>query len=250
MRSGRGQRSSSLQHRHPGRLVELEVVVAHAGHGEQLGDDLLVDRRVLAHVEPAQVVAERDDGPPHRLDERRRRARPRRGTRSDAWTTPRSSARSSTRSVRPAGRTAGGGTVRSPAGRAEHVGGQRVQPGVHPPQRPPVGLVGAERRVVARRVGQRRPARRSASRGATTSTARSTAAGRRRGGGRTRPSAWRLVAVRSTSAVTNGLPSRSPPIHEPMRTTSVASTVTPQRSPTRCSRSRSSAGTTSNRLVA
>ena len=139
----------------------VEVAVAHAGDGEQLGDDALVDGGVLAHVEPAQVGAERDHGAPHRLDERggeRGRAvgaqrrlddgevggerRQRRGTPAAA---PPAAA--------PSGRRQSGPSTST---------GQGVQPGVHPAQRPPVRLVGAERRVVAGRVGEGQRARPSA----------------------------------------------------------------------------------------
>ena len=71
------------------------------------------------------------------------------------------------------------------------------------------------------------------------------------GGGRTRSSAWRLTAVRSTSAVTNGLPSRSPPIHEPMRTTPVdaSTSIAPAVGDELLDRRAPAPGTTSNRLA-
>ena len=59
---------------------------------------------------------------------------------------------------------------------------------------------------------------------------------------------WLATAARNTSAVTFGLPSRSPPIHEPMRTALDASTSIPQQVATSCSIVASSSGTTSNRL--
>ena len=64
----------------PRPLVELGIRGADAGDRQQLADDAARGLgRVLAHIETAQVLAERHDLATHRARRRRRRARRRRG---------------------------------------------------------------------------------------------------------------------------------------------------------------------------
>ncbi len=143
MRNSRGVAQLGGQHLDPLGLVEAVVVGAAPAFGEQFGDDRLVDRRVLAHVEPAQMDAEdraRCDGPA-------RPARQRVGPAPWPWSASITWSRSATSSERSAY------GVLSPIGvgpgtsivRIEHAAGVGVQAGVHAAERPPVGLVGSER---------------------------------------------------------------------------------------------------------
>ena len=120
------------------------------------------------------------------------------------------------RAARRASRRAAAGSaapVRAP-GRATALRGGG-QPRGDAVERPPVGLVGAERRVVAGRPrrARRAPAVGVISRSDIDSSSRSAVSSARWWASAV--SACRVVARRSASAVTNGLPSRSPPIQEP-----------------------------------
>jgi hypothetical protein len=133
-------------------LPERGVVVAHLGLRQQFGDHGLVDAGVLAHVEPAQVHPEHHHRPPDRADL---------GDGEVAGTVGRQRgahrvevAHQVVDRVVPALPQArrGSGEVVQAVG--QHVLGVRVEPGVHAAQRPPVRLVGAERRIVTRGTGQ------------------------------------------------------------------------------------------------
>ena len=168
---------------------------------------------------------ERDHGAPHRLDDgvgeragavacaaTRRRRRGRRPAR---------------RPTRTAGRgTGGGGTVSSSATLGPSSSTASANSRAYIPRSARrYGSSARNGESSPDGVGEREQLGASASRGGPTSTARGTAGAARRGGGRGPSRASRRVAARSTSAVTNGLPSRSPPIHEPIRTARVASTA-------------------------
>ena len=145
-RAGAGQ----LGQEHPAAVVFAErgVRVRHSGAGEQLGDRLLVHRRVLAQVEPAQVEPEQLDVAAHRFDERgRHRRRAVAGERGGhhvevAHQVGRRVVRVALVAEDRRGHTAD----RQPRRRREAP--------LHAAQRAPVGLVRPERRVVARRVGE------------------------------------------------------------------------------------------------
>ena len=138
--------------------------------------------------------------------------------------------RAARRAWRTAGRTASSGSAER---LAEQSRRRRRHAVVHAAQRPAVRLVGAERRVVAdasasasSAAGRRDQPRRHRQLGGQP-------AQRRRGGARIAVAALRRSGQAATSAVTNGLPSRSPPIHEPMRITrrAVVVDVRPPRRP-------------------
>ncbi len=151
---GAGRAQLGVQHGEPRRFVERGVVRTDAGDGQQLGDDDLVHARVLAHVEARQVGAERLDRAAHRVDLGRRQ-RPgavavQRGAHDDQVAdelVDRAVGRSRH------GRRRDGEVGGEP--RPEELDGHRVQAGEHAAQGAAVGLVGAERRLVAGCGGQR-----------------------------------------------------------------------------------------------
>jgi hypothetical protein len=134
-------------------LAESEVVVADAGLREEVGEHRFVHGRVLAQVEPTEMGPEDRDRPPHRFDQVI-------GDRSGTVAVQRRD--HLVEIVDQLGQIGVRRTVadRRWAGhvdvRIERSAGEGVQPGVHAPQCSPVGLVGAERRVVARCRGEPR----------------------------------------------------------------------------------------------
>ena len=133
---------------HPGRLVERRVVVAHPGPGQQLGHDLLVHRRVLPQVQPAQMEAEDLDG-------LAQPAQPVVGQRAGAVAAQRRVDDVEVGAQLVRGVVARQLRVRRRAGHpAEHGRAVAHSRSDDPAERPPVGLVGAERRVVAGGLGQ------------------------------------------------------------------------------------------------
>ena len=132
--------------------VERQVVVADAGLGEQVTDDLFVHRRVLAEIEPAQVCPEHRDAPSdrrhHRVGESSRTVMVQRLDHQVE-------VGQQLRQVAVGITGFGGGRPGDVDVGSEHPTCERVQAGMHATQCPSVGLVGAERRVVARCVGER-----------------------------------------------------------------------------------------------
>ena len=169
-------------------------------------------RGVLPHVQPAQVERRRRPppraaGPAGRRRARRRRARAASGRRSS-----RSASSSAGQGIR---RQDG---VRRGAGHLARAPAARWRPAAGRCRAAPAGT--ARRRGTASRRRRPRPAR-TARRWAAisrsdmdSSSARQTSSAR---WWRSAVAAWEVVARRTASAVTNGLPSRSPPIHEPGR---------------------------------
>ncbi len=141
-----------VEERNPAGLVECQVVVADSGGSHQVGDDLFVHGGVLAHVEPAQMGAERrhrsSDGLDEALRERPGAVRCERVDHDVEIVLQFTQVRVCRPRIRRRG-TGHGLLV------VEHGLGVGVEAGMHPAQRPPIRLVGAERRVVTRRRGQR-----------------------------------------------------------------------------------------------
>ena len=157
---GRAQLAVSTRHARPARRASCSRRRPRRSR-EQLGEHLLVDGRVLAQVEPAQVGAEDRDAAADRARPARRRSTPAPWPCSESITVSRSTTSSVEVGVRGAGRPIGAGPGTStPA--VEHRRRERVQTGVHAAERSPVRLVGSERRLVARAGGEREQRRRSA----------------------------------------------------------------------------------------
>ena len=143
------QRQLTGQQLHPGGLVEGGVVVADAGPRQQLPHHLLVDGGVLPHVQPAQVEAEHL----HRLAQPEQ---PVVGQRPGAVAAQRGVDDVEV-GAQLVGRVVGRQLdvdVRPGDDPAEDLRRRRGQPRRDPVQRPAIGLVGAERGVVAGGLGE------------------------------------------------------------------------------------------------
>jgi len=133
-------------------FVEVEIAPGDVGLGQEITDDPLMHGGVLAHVEPAQVGAEDRERTLDRLDRHTRELiGPVGSQRLDDGVEV---ADQFVERLVAGERDARGRAREFVDSCTEDVAAEGMEPGVHPAQRAPVGLVGSEGRVVARRISK------------------------------------------------------------------------------------------------